>query len=163
VTTPPDPATPPPFRLGGPSGRRPPVLQNMSCRPTVAVEHQGGHAGRVLRFGFAAPSGQPVDLSVVMASLGLVDRPDMSMGRQVHLLAMQPSPLLDRLPAVAAVRANAEGEMVPGLTDQPLLILAVPTRCSDRVFLRDREPAVSLDRLCRSITLLLPPSWSHTS
>jgi hypothetical protein len=74
--------------------------------------------------------------------------------------AAQSHPLLSRLPAVASVLTNASGKALPGWTDDPGLILAVLARTTDKVFLRDLPPVIVSDRFQRSVTLLLPRTWS---
>ena len=154
---------PPPFRMGGPSGRRPSLLQNMSCRPDATVEHNGRHHCRALRFGFAPAADRPLRLSDLLPVLGLKRRSNEALLQKIERMTQEPCPLLASLPAVAAVHSNAAGESLPGLTDQPLLVLAVLVRCNGGVFMRDRVPAVSEERLLRSVTLLAPLSWNPAS
>jgi len=143
-----------------PGGQRAPLLHNMSCRPDATVQHTGTHHGRALRFGFALSADRSPRLSDVQLALGLRRKRGETLLDQLERIAAEPCPLLAQLPAVAAVHGVAAGEVVPGLTDQPLLILAVLTRSSGNLFLRDRPPAVTQDRVLRSITLLAPANWT---
>ncbi|NBX25773.1 MAG: hypothetical protein EBQ99_06955 [Planctomycetes bacterium] len=145
---------------GGPSGRRP-TLQNMSCRPDATVQHQGQHQCRAIRFAFPASEGDATpSLSSLAWAVDPIRRPGVSLIQHLERVAAEPCPLLAKLPSVAAVHLNASGESLPGLTDQPRLVLAVLCRCNGRVFIRDRAPCISEDRLLRSITLLAPCSWN---
>lgn len=138
----------------------PPLLHNMSCRPDATVQHTGTHDGRALRFGFVFTAKRPPRITDVLPAIGLPRARTENVLSHLQRLAGEPCHLLRQLPAVAAVHANAAGEQVPGLTDHPLLVLAVLTRCSGSLFMRDRPPAVTEDRLLRSITLLAPKNWT---
>ncbi len=148
---------------GGPSGRRP-TLQNMSCRPDATVQHQGQQECRAIRFAFnpVAMNTRP-SLASLASEVDPMRPPGISGIRHLERLAAEPCQLLAALPPVAAVLLNAPGESIRGLTDQPRLVLAVLCRCNDRVFIRDRAPAVTEDRLFRSVTLLAPRSWNPPS
>ena len=160
----PEPPKPAAIRLGGPSGRNPALLHNMSCRPDANVHHTGTHHGGALRIGFAfAPDAKrPPRLTDVLPAMGLRRVRVEQVLANLERLAAEPCALLAKLPPVAAVHANAEGAHLPGFTDDPLLVLAVLTRCNGAVFMRDRAPCVTEDRLLRSITLLTPRNWSFT-
>ena len=159
----PEPLKPAAVRLGGPSGRNPALLHNMSCRPDANVQWTGTHDGRVLRFAFAFPTKRPPQLTDVLPAMGLPRSHKNHVQAHLERLAAEPCLSLAKLPPVAAVHANAAGEQVPGLTDDPLLVLAVLTRCSGALFLRDRPPCVTADRVLRSITLIAPKTWNPTS
>jgi hypothetical protein len=161
----PEPPKPPTIRLGGPSGRNPALLHNMSCRPDANVNHTGTHHGGALRIGFAfAPDAKrPPRLTDVLPAMGFPRAQTNNVLAYLERHAAEPCALLAKLPPVAAVHANAAGEQVPGLTDDPLLVLAVLTRCSGALFLRDRPPCVTADRVLRSITLIAPKTWNPTS
>ena len=159
----PEPPKPVAIRLGGPSGRNPALLHNMSCRPDATVQHTGTHAGRALRFAFAFPAKRPPRLTDVLPAMGFPRAQTNNVLAYLERHAAEPCALLATLPPVAAVHANAAGEQLPGLTDDPLLVLAVLTRCSGALFLRDRPPCVTADRVLRSITLIAPKTWNPTS
>jgi hypothetical protein len=148
--------------LGRPVAGVPHLLQNMGCRPNATVEHTGAHDGRALRIGFALPPDRAPRLTDVSQAIGRPRLRGETALHQLERLAAESCALLTRLPPVAAVRSNAQGEQVPGLTDDPLLVLAVLTRCHGALFLRDRPPCVTTDRLFRSITLLAPRTWNPT-
>ncbi len=58
--------------------------------------------------------------------------------------------------AVAAVVSPAKSEFLPDLSDNPRLALSVLCRCSDKVFIRDKSPIVTLANLRRDIGIVLP-------
>lgn len=155
--------TPETVRACGPSNRKPALLHNMSCRPDAKVQHTGTHAGRALRFAFAFPTKRPTRLTDVLSAMRLPRAREENALAHLERVAAEPCALLGKLPPVAAVHANAAGEQVQGLTDDPRLVLAVLTRCNGAVFLRDRPPCVTEDRVLRSITLIAPMTWNPTS
>lgn len=136
------------------------VMQNMSCRPQADAKHNGRNASRAMRFGFARAKDAAPTLAAIAQQLGIEAAADADALRQIERLAQKPCPLLARLPPVAAAHTALTGEKHIGLTNHPLLVLAVLARSDSGVFLRDRPPAISEQRLLRSVTLLMPPSWS---
>lgn len=138
------------------------VMQNMSCRPQADAKHNGRNATTAVRFGFTFEKGETPALAAVLQQLG-IEAPDSANAlHQVERLAKKPCPLLARLPAVTAAHTALPGEKHIGLTNHPLLVLAVLARSDAGVFVRDRPPAISQERLLRSVTLLMPPSWKPT-
>ncbi|MFZ4499242.1 MAG: hypothetical protein ACOYMX_06005 [Burkholderiales bacterium] len=138
------------------------TMQNMSCRPQADAKHNGRNATTAVRFGFTFEKGETPTLAAVLQQLG-IEAPDSANAlHQVERLARKPCPLLAHLPAVTAAHTALPGEKHIGLTNHPLLVLAVLARSDAGVFLRDRPPAISQERLLRSVTLLMPPSWKPT-
>lgn len=137
------------------------LLHNMSCRPNVAVQHQGHNECCALRFGFQLPTDRAPSLNDILLTLKITHTRMANSLAAIAALALEPCPLLDRMPPVAAVRLNVAGDEIPGLTDQPLLILAVLARCGSGMFIRDRPPIVTKDRILHSVTLFAPQSWKH--
>ncbi|MBU6210444.1 MAG: hypothetical protein KGR22_11095 [Planctomycetes bacterium] len=136
------------------------LLHNMSCGPNATIVHTGTDACRRLRF--ALPGG-PLTTSKWIEScqrLGIPCAPTDDGYPLLVARAAQPHPLLARLPAVASVLANAGGDELPGWTDDPDLILAVLARSTAKVFLRDQAPVIATDRFQRTVTLLVPRTWS---
>lgn len=71
---------------------------------------------------------------------------------------------LMRLPPIAAVLPNTSGETLAGLSDDPLLTLAVLSRtCGGRVFIRNKSPIIEQEYLCRKVSLVVPKSWRFES
>ena len=136
------------------------LLHNMSCGPNATIVHTGTDACRRLRF--ALPGG-PLTTSKWIEScqrLGIPCAPADGGYALLVARAAQPHPLLARLPAVASVLANAGGDELPGWSDDPDLILAVLARSTGKVFLRDQPPVITTERFQRSVTLLVPRTWS---
>ncbi len=136
------------------------LLHNMSCGPNATIVHTGTDACRRLRF--ALPGGPLTTYKWIESCqrLGIPCAPADDGYALLVARAARPHPLLARLPAVASVLANAGGDEVPGWTDDPDLILAVLARSTGKVFLRDQPPVIATDRFQRSVTLLMPRSWS---
>lgn len=146
----------------GPAPAAAPWLQNMSCRPTATIVHQGKDACR--RLLFAMPS-TPRPASTRFADLcppfGLQAPSDQDGYRVLLGFLREPCPKLAALPAVAVAERSTRGDLLPGLTDDPRLVLAVLTRCTGRIFLRDRDPSITSDQIQKPVVLLLPPSWKE--
>jgi hypothetical protein len=136
------------------------LLHNMSCGPNATIAHTGTDACRRLRF--ALPGG-PLTLGKwfeIGQRVGIPCAPTDDGYPLLVARASQPHPLLARLPAVASVLANAGGDELPGWTDNLDLILAVLSRSTAKVFLRDQAPVIASDRFSRTVTLLVPRTWS---
>jgi hypothetical protein len=147
-----------------PSGREharaTPLIHNMSCRPTVSIVHSSAALCRRVRFTSPKWPIEPEAFADFCPAFGL-PTPSVADGyARLVEAADAPCPLLARLPPVAAVLRNAAGDAIPGLTDDPTLLLAVMTRCFGSVFLRDLPPSVTSDSFRNPVTLLIPDSWN---
>lgn len=138
----------------------PRLLHNMSCRPDATIAHTGADACKRLRF--VLPGGPLTTTKWVERCdrLGIPWAPTDDGYSLLVARAARGHPLLARLPAVASVLANAGGDELAGWTDNLDLILAVLSRSTAKVFLRDQAPVIATDRFQRSVTLLLPRTWA---
>lgn len=137
-----------------------PLIHNMSCRPTVTVTHTGVAQCTRLLFTSALLPGDGKPLEECCAAFGLTaPAADLAYARLMEA-ASEPCPLLARLPPVAAVMRNTHGQCIPGLTDDPRLLLAVMSRCFGHVFMRDLPPSITSDSFRLQVTLLVPKSWN---
>lgn len=137
-----------------------PLIHNMSCRPTVSIVHSSAALCRRVRFTSPKWPFEPESFADFCPAFGLPE-PSVADGYGTLVAAAEaPCPLLARLPPVAAVLRNAGGDAIPGLTDDPKLLLAVMTRCFGSVFLRDLPPSVTSDSFRNPVTLLIPESWN---
>ena len=137
-----------------------PLIHNMSCRPTVSITHTSRALCRRVRFTSPKWPIEPEAFADFCPAFGL-PTPSLADGYATLVQAAEaPCPLLARLPPVAAVLRNAGGDAIPGLTDDPTLLLAVMTRCFGSVFLRDLPPSVTSDSFRSPVTLLVPDSWN---
>jgi hypothetical protein len=136
------------------------LLHNMSCGPNATIVHTGTDACKRLRF--VLPGGPLTTTKWVERCdrLGILWAPTDDGYSLLVARAARPHPLLARLPAVASVLANAGGDELAGWTDNLDLILAVLSRSTAKVFLRDQAPVIATDRFQRSVTLLLPRTWA---
>lgn len=139
-----------------------PLIHNMSCRPQVSIAHKSAALCRRVQFTSPKWPKDPQAFADFFPMFGLPKPPVADGYARLVEAADAPCPLLARLPPVAAVLRNAVGEAIPGLTDDPKLLLAVMTRCFGSVFLRDLPPSVTSDSLRQPVTLLIPESWNLT-
>lgn len=137
-------------------------LQNMSCRPSATIVHEGKDLCRRLLFAMPA---EPRPASTRFADLcvpfGLQAPSDRDGYRVLMEFIREPCPRLAALPAIAAAERTMRGVALPGFTDDPRLVLAVLSRSTGSVFLRDREPSLTSDQIQKPVVLLLPPTWKE--
>jgi len=144
----------------GAGATAPPLLHNMSCRPTATVTHTSAALCRRLKFASALWPASPTAFADFCPAFGL-PTPTVAEGYACLVKAAgEPCPLLAKLPPVAAVMRNAPGEPLAGLTDNPQLMLAVMSRCFGHVFMRDVPPSITTDSFRQQVTLLIPHSWN---
>ena len=140
--------------------RRTPLLHNMSCRPTVTIQHASQAQCRRLRFASRLWPKDAQAFADFCPVFGLPTPAAEDGYARLAEAALEPCPKLARLPAVAAALRNAPGDSIPGLTDDPRLLLAVLSRCFGTVFMRDVPPSVTSDSFRGPVTLLIPSSWN---
>lgn len=150
----------PPQRSGRERAGATPLIHNMSCRPTVSITHKSAALCRRVRFTSPKWPFEPKAFADFCPAFGLPTPPVADGYGTLVAAAEEPCPLLARLPPVAAVLRNAGGDAIPGLTDDPTLLLAVMTRCFGSVFLRDLPPSVTSESFRNPVTLLIPESWN---
>lgn len=139
---------------------RTPILNNMSCRPTVTITHSSAAQCRRLMFSSPLWPKDAQAFAEFCPVFGLPRPPAADGYARLAEAASEPCPQLARLPPVAAALRNAPGESVAGITDDPRLLLAVLTRCFGAVFMRDVPPSVTSDSFRGPVTLLIPHSWN---
>lgn len=139
------------------------LLHNMSCRPNTAVTHTGvDQCHRICILSELPPS--PNSLFTEFCATFGVDIPADGDGwKALTDAANLPCPELMLLPPVAAVLVNAPGQVFPGISDNPRLVLAVLARCSGGIFIRDRPPVITSDQIKNTVTLIAPLSWKAPS
>lgn len=137
------------------------VLQCGGAGLRNSVSHTSPDRCQRLRFVPPSPSGgEGSGFSEVCHAYGIevVDGDDP--WQLLMAAASAPCGGLACLPPVAAVRRTGLGTGLPGITDQPLVVLAVLARCCGSVFLRDRSPLVEIATLTTETDILIPANWS---
>jgi len=136
------------------------LLHNMSCRPTAVIKHQGSDQCQRLRFTANLTGIAPdTDFFELCHAFG-VELPTNGDGwSALNDAANEPCPELLRMPAMMAVCENSLGTVVPQLCDNPRVILAVLTRSTSKLFIRNWTPVITMAKLRRSVTLLAPLNW----
>lgn len=137
-----------------------PILHNMSCRPTVTIQHASAAQCRRLKFSSPLWPKDAQAFAEFCPAFGLPTPAAADGYARIAEAASEPCPQLARLPPVAAALRNAPGDPVAGLTDDPRLLLAVLVRCFGKVFMRNVPPSVTSDSFRGPVTLLIPHSWN---
>lgn len=141
------------------------LLHNMGCRPQTTIRHTGLDRCHRLQFVLhVAPGAVGRFLNKKLygrSGFTIMPHDDW---KTLTKAVLRPCPELALLPDVAAVAAyDTFGTILPGIGDNPRVVLAVLARCAGGVFLRDRSPHISLNQIKRSVTLIAPHNWRPPS
>ncbi len=81
------------------------------------------------------------------------------------LVAVAGAPCNDfrSLPAVAPVVSLASGDLAAHSMENASLAIAVLSRCSSKVFIREKQPIITVALLERELALALPLLWDRTT
>ena len=135
------------------SANRQSVLHNMSCRPSAHVNHKG--ADRCCRL--AIRGRKTLQQWAEAFSLDQSDETRILVELRRRVSATD---RLGILPPVAPIVDLASGTGISGVSNDPSFALSVLARCGPRVFMREKSPVVLKNYVCRSVTIILPESWS---
>ncbi|MFM8699754.1 MAG: hypothetical protein ACKOF7_14100, partial [Phycisphaerales bacterium] len=141
-------------------------LHNMSCMPHTPLQYEGASMCRLLRLtgtpGVMWPR-EPREFGQLCRPYGITLPEGGDAWAALMALASQPCASLARLPPVATVKplGVAHAFIDERLTHDPRLLLAVTSRISGGVFIRDRPPAITDPRTLLPLVLLMPLSWKY--
>lgn len=140
------------------------VLHNMSAGPTARAARKGADGCRRIHF----PMSERVALADSLKGwCALIGSPASTIDQAVTILreaAVNAAEKLQLLPPVASALCNTPGETLAGLSDDPLLTLAVLSRCSGgKVFIRNKSPIILKEYLSITVSLVVPENWRFES
>ena len=137
-----------------------PVLNNSGYPPMTTLQHRGINQCLKIQLGRKVfPMANPTSiLRYWCKALGLAADDDSKLAGLLRA-AVTLVPQLRVLPPIAPACFSGGGKSIPGISDDPLLSVAVVARTAGGVFIGHKSPIICGQSLNEQVTLILPINW----